>query len=128
MIACSIPLLRPLLEVILRRNPFSSNKGTGSESVPQYYGGNRYTRSSAIELKDCRVKNTRDDFGFPITSDGNSQESILTPDQKPVDTLASPTGLSRAKNQGSIMKTQELEISVSYSTGQADVSGSHHQW
>lgn len=129
-IACSIPLLRPLLELVLKRNPFSSNRATGSESAARYYGGSRFTKGSAIELKDHKVKSARDNFGFTV-ADGNSQESILAPEQNAVDVLATSKGSPETQKQGAIMKTFEVDVSVSYSstsTEPADATGSHRQW
>lgn len=85
MIACSIPLLRPLLEAILDGNPFKSSKATGSKSAPHYYDGNYYPKGSAIELKDRKPKKVKDDLGFTMVAEGNSQESILAPEQKPTE-------------------------------------------
>lgn len=100
--------------------------------MPQYYGGGRsYPRGSAIELKDNKVNSGKDEFGFTVACDGNSQESILAPEQKPADVLVSPKGAPENPKQRSIMKTQEVEVSVSYSSNsaeQARYSGSRNQW
>ncbi|KAL0943430.1 uncharacterized protein CTRU02_201316 [Colletotrichum truncatum] len=82
-IASSIPVMQPLLELILRRNPFSSAKG--SKQTPQYYedyGSQSKSKSRGggnIELGQRKPKSKpKDDLGLTIV-ESDSQENILTP-------------------------------------------------
>ncbi|KAK1498228.1 integral membrane protein [Colletotrichum tamarilloi] len=82
-IASSIPVMQPLLELILRRNPFSSSKG--SKQTPQYYedyGSQSKSKSrggGGIELGQRKPKvKPKDELGLTIV-EGDSQENILTP-------------------------------------------------
>ncbi|KXH61558.1 integral membrane protein [Colletotrichum nymphaeae SA-01] len=82
-IASSIPVMQPLLELILRRNPFSSAKD--SKQTPQYYedysshSKSRSRGGGGIELGQRKPKvKPKDDLGLTIV-EGDSQENILTP-------------------------------------------------
>ncbi|KAG7062682.1 integral membrane protein [Colletotrichum scovillei] len=82
-IASSIPVMQPLLELILRRNPFSSAKD--SKQTPQYYedysshSKSRSRGGGNIELGQRKPKvKPKDDLGLTIV-EGDSQENILTP-------------------------------------------------
>lgn len=77
-IACSIPILQPLLEKVLHRNPFaSSNKR--SKPVGRYYED--YTDTPSGYQLGSRVARSRpkDDLGLTIVADGGSEEEILGP-------------------------------------------------
>lgn len=77
-IACSIPILQPLLEKVLRRNPFaSSNKR--SKPVGRYYED--YTDTpSGYQLGSRKARSRpKDDLGLTIVADGGSEEEILGP-------------------------------------------------
>ncbi|KAI8291139.1 hypothetical protein K4K56_006721 [Colletotrichum sp. SAR 10_98] len=82
-IASSIPVMQPLLELILRRNPFSSGKG--SKQTPQYYEhydsqSKSKSRGGGIELGQRKPKSKpKDDLGLTIIESDDSQENILSP-------------------------------------------------
>ncbi|KXH39960.1 integral membrane protein [Colletotrichum simmondsii] len=82
-IASSIPVMQPLLELILSRSPFSSAKD--SKQTPQYYedysshSKSRSRGGGGIELGQRKPKmKPKDDLGLTIV-EGDSQENILTP-------------------------------------------------
>ncbi|OHW91991.1 integral membrane protein [Colletotrichum incanum] len=76
-IASSIPVMQPLLELILRRNPFSSAKGSKEPQYFEYYSSKSNSRGDRIELGQRKPKvKPRDDLGLTI-EDGDSQENIL---------------------------------------------------
>ncbi|KAF9871286.1 hypothetical protein CkaCkLH20_11207 [Colletotrichum karsti] len=99
-IASSIPVMQPLLELILRRNPFSSGKGT--KPTPQYYENygsqsKSKSRGGTIELGQRKPKSKpKDDLGFTIIDDGDSQENIFKPaaDHQTSAASGSPTPTS----------------------------------
>ncbi|KAK1990331.1 integral membrane protein [Colletotrichum falcatum] len=85
-IASSIPVLHPLLEIILRRNPFAST-GEGTRRTARSYGNPPSSSSKpcpspgrhTYELGQRRSKpKLKDHLGFTITEDG-SQEDMLYP-------------------------------------------------
>ncbi|KAF6827702.1 integral membrane protein [Colletotrichum musicola] len=91
-IASTIPVLQPLLEMALRRNPFSSfrskntqdsSPNSNNNNTPQYYEDYASQRASSmggsrIELGLRKPKpKLRDDLGFTIIED-ESQENILS--------------------------------------------------
>ncbi|KAK1673887.1 integral membrane protein [Colletotrichum godetiae] len=82
-IASSIPVMQTLLELILRRNPFSS--ASGSKQTPHYYedyGSQSKSKSRGgvgIELGQRKTKaKPKYDLGLTIV-EGDGQENILTP-------------------------------------------------
>ncbi|KAF5521748.1 hypothetical protein CGCA056_v007320 [Colletotrichum aenigma] len=85
-IASTIPVLQPLLELILRRNPFSTAKNTTEETPKFYedYASQRESRGgSKIELGQRKPRpKPRDDLGFTIMED-DSQENILPECKRP---------------------------------------------
>lgn len=77
-IACSIPILQPLLEKILHRNPFASS-GKPSKPSGRYYEEYSDARSG-YELGERKApKKPKDDLGLTIIPDGSSEEGILSP-------------------------------------------------
>ncbi|KFA70149.1 hypothetical protein S40285_06606 [Stachybotrys chlorohalonatus IBT 40285] len=78
MIASSIPILQPLLELVMRRNPFSSG-GRSSRKYPEReYENFSDQRSVVYELGERRQRpKPKDDLGLTIMADEGSQEEIL---------------------------------------------------
>ncbi|KAJ0282723.1 hypothetical protein COL940_005067 [Colletotrichum noveboracense] len=91
-IASTIPVLQPLLELILRRNPFSTAKNTTEETPKFYedYASQRESRGgSKIELGQRKPRpKPRDDLGFTIMED-DSQENILPECKRPAPAFMS---------------------------------------
>ncbi|EQB55852.1 integral membrane protein [Colletotrichum gloeosporioides Cg-14] len=91
-IASTIPVLQPLLELILRRNPFSTAKNTTEETPKFYedYASQRGSRGgSKIELGQRKPRpKPRDDLGFTIIED-DSQENILPECKRPAPAFMS---------------------------------------
>ncbi|KAK7222799.1 hypothetical protein V2G26_010802 [Clonostachys chloroleuca] len=76
-VASTIPILQPLLEKVLRRNPFSSGKDSAK------YNGRYYEdysdQKSGYELGQRKPKSkARDDLGLTVLEEGGSQEEILS--------------------------------------------------
>ncbi|KAJ9143879.1 Integral membrane protein [Pleurostoma richardsiae] len=131
-IACSIPILQPLLEIILRRNPFSSNKD--SKKSPRYYEdytSQSKSRGGGIELGQRKPKSKiRDDLGLTIVDD-DSQENILTPQpEKSSDSfVASGTGVRRTSHpaEGQIVRTDVVTVSYE-APGQGHTRNTSQGW
>uniref|UniRef100_A0A8H7KEG8 Rhodopsin domain-containing protein n=1 Tax=Bionectria ochroleuca TaxID=29856 RepID=A0A8H7KEG8_BIOOC len=76
-VASTIPILQPLVEKVLRRNPFSSGKDSAK------YNGRYYEdysdQKSGYELGQRKPKSkARDDLGLTVLEEGGSQEEILS--------------------------------------------------
>ncbi|KAL2106172.1 hypothetical protein VUR80DRAFT_7105 [Thermomyces stellatus] len=77
-IASSIPILQPLLEKILRHNPFASS-GKSSKPNGRYYEDYTDARSG-YELGDRKTRTKlKGDLGLTIIADGGSEDGILNP-------------------------------------------------
>ncbi|KAK1505117.1 integral membrane protein [Colletotrichum abscissum] len=138
-IASSIPVMQPLLELILRRNPFSSAKG--SKQTPQYYedyGSQSKSKSrgggGGIELGQRKPKiKPKDELGLTIV-EGDSQENILTPatdsNQGISASLNAPTLTSRQSDSsqrpsdGKIIRTDFVSVTYEEQGPVRDVSAS----
>ncbi|KAI6371870.1 hypothetical protein MCOR25_003898 [Pyricularia grisea] len=132
-IAASIPVLQPLLEVILKRNPFSSNNRSKRDNPSSGYNNLSGSRGYRFEMSDRsrqQSKKQRDELGFTVVDDANSQEEILSPRDKPTTTTtmsyvagASPAPPSRGNDpegkdagggvvaNGGIMRTDVVDVS-----------------
>ncbi|KAF0331707.1 integral membrane protein [Colletotrichum asianum] len=123
-IASSIPVMQPLLEIILRRNPFSSGKG--SKQTPQYYEhygsqSKSKSRGGGIELGQRKPKSKpKDDLGLTIIESDDSQENILSPTtgsnnqtstSSGVPTLTNNSDSSQHAADGKIVRTDCVSIS-----------------
>ncbi|KAJ0335816.1 hypothetical protein COL154_013649 [Colletotrichum chrysophilum] len=123
-IASSIPVMQPLLELILRRNPFSSGKG--SKQTPQYYEhygsqSKSKSRGGGIELGQRKPKSKpKDDLGLTIIESDDSQENILSPTtgsnnqtstSSGAPTLTNNSDSSRHAADGKIVRTDCVSIS-----------------
>ncbi|KAK2730268.1 integral membrane protein [Colletotrichum kahawae] len=123
-IASSIPVMQPLLELILRRNPFSSGKG--SKQTPQYYEhygsqSKSKSRSGGIELGQRKPKSKpKDDLGLTIIESDDSQENILSPTtgsnnqtstSSGVPTLTASSDFGQHAADGKIIRTDCVSIS-----------------
>ncbi|KAL0780804.1 hypothetical protein CaCOL14_002139 [Colletotrichum acutatum] len=136
-IASSIPVMQPLLELILRRNPFSSAKG--SKQTPQYYddyGSQSKSKSrggGGIELGQRKPKvKPKDELGLTIV-EGDSQENILTPttnDQGMSASSAAPTLTSRQSDSsqrpfdGKIIRTDFVSVTYEEQGPVRDITAS----
>ncbi|KAJ0322252.1 hypothetical protein COL5a_008861 [Colletotrichum fioriniae] len=137
-IASSIPVMQPLLELILRRNPFSSAKD--SKQTPQYYedysshSKSRSRGGGGIELGQRKPKvKPKDELGLTIV-EGDSQENILTPtsdtNQDMFASSEAPTLISvqNDANQrpadGKIMRTDLVSITYEEQGPAHDTSAS----
>ncbi|KAK1705051.1 integral membrane protein [Colletotrichum lupini] len=137
-IASSIPVMQPLLELILRRNPFSSAKG--SKQTPQYYedyGSQSKSKSrggGGIELGQRKPKiKPKDELGLTIV-EGDSQENILTPatdsNQGISASLNAPTLTSRQSDSsqrpsdGKIIRTDFVSVTYEEQGPVRDISAS----
>lgn len=84
-IACSIPILQPLLDIVLKRNPLSSKRSKMSSDRYAYYHGDHRGQSgsgAAMELSaynKLKHSKRRDDLGFTILDENGkgSQDNIL---------------------------------------------------
>ncbi|KAK7421207.1 hypothetical protein QQX98_002337 [Neonectria punicea] len=122
-IACSIPILQPLLEMVLRRNPFSSNKGSSKQ--PQYYEDYSERSKSGIELGYRKPKSkARDDLGLTIVNDGDSQENILVRDSP--NSTVSPRDKGDQVN-GTILRTDVVTVEYE-NQGQKEESAAMPRW
>ncbi|KAE9577985.1 hypothetical protein CGCF415_v009686 [Colletotrichum fructicola] len=123
-IASSIPVMQPLLELILRRNPFSSGKG--SKQTLQYYEhygsqSKSKSRGGGIELGQRKPKSKpKDDLGLTIIESDDSQENILSPTtgsnnqtstSSGAPTLTNNSDSSRHAADGKIVRTDCVSIS-----------------
>ncbi|KAI8179305.1 hypothetical protein KHU50_003050 [Colletotrichum sp. SAR 10_65] len=123
-IASSIPVMQPLLELILRRNPFSSGKG--SKQTPQYYEhygsqSKSKSRGGGIELGQRKPKSKpKDDLGLTIIESDDSQENILSPTtgsnnqtstSSGAPTLTNNSDSSQHAADGKIIRTDCVSIS-----------------
>ncbi|KAI8298148.1 hypothetical protein K4K59_002972 [Colletotrichum sp. SAR11_240] len=123
-IASSIPVMQPLLELILRRNPFSSGKG--SKQTPQYYEhygsqSKSKSRGGGIELGQRKPKSKpKDDLGLTVIESDDSQENILSPTtgsnnqistSSGVPTLTNNSDSSQHAADGKIIRTDCVSIS-----------------
>ncbi|EXF74539.1 integral membrane protein [Colletotrichum fioriniae PJ7] len=137
-IASSIPVMQPLLELILRRNPFSSAKD--SKQTPKYYedyssqSKSRSRGGGGIELGQRKPKvKPKDELGLTIV-EGDSQENILTPtsatNQDMFASSEAPTLISvqNDANQrpadGKIMRTDLVSITYEEQGPAHDTSAS----
>lgn len=80
MIASAIPILQPLLEKILRRNPFSSHSNSKPYKYPErHYEDYSDMRSHTYELGERKQKpKLKDDLGLTVLPDDQgSEEEIL---------------------------------------------------
>lgn len=80
-IACSIPILQPLLEKILRRNPFASTaKKSHNTTDNKYYEDRTSSRTYELGVRKPHAK-AKDEAGFTVLADdGDSEEGILAMD------------------------------------------------
>ncbi|KAH9233418.1 hypothetical protein K456DRAFT_1725476 [Colletotrichum gloeosporioides 23] len=123
-IASSIPVMQPLLELIPRRNPFSSGKG--SKQTPQHYEhygsqSKSKSRGGGIELGQRKPKSKpKDDLGLTIIESDDSQENILSPTtgsnnqtstSSGVPTLTNNSDSSQHAADGKIIRTDCVSIS-----------------
>ncbi|QBZ56765.1 hypothetical protein PoMZ_01681 [Pyricularia oryzae] len=76
-IAASIPVLQPLLEVIMKRNPFTSHERSKRDS-PSFGSGWRGYRFEPSERGGGKQKQ-RDGRGFAVAADASGFEEILSP-------------------------------------------------
>ncbi|TLS28553.1 hypothetical protein PpBr36_01430 [Pyricularia pennisetigena] len=127
-IAASIPVLQPLLEIILKRNPFSSNNRSKRDKPSTGYNNLSDSRGYRFELSDRskqQSRKQRDELGFTVVDDANSQEEILSPRDKTLTSYvagASPAppsrgdvvdgkGGDRGVANGGIMRTDVVDVS-----------------
>ncbi|KXH44964.1 integral membrane protein [Colletotrichum salicis] len=120
-IASSIPVLHPLLELILKRNPFSSSRASrptakssdnNTGSAPSNYRPSRVYGNYGYELgqRKARAK-PRDDLGFTIV-EGDSQENIISREGRPRPQTAASIGSqpSQPEDRG-IVRTDVVTVS-----------------
>ncbi|TDZ24157.1 hypothetical protein Cob_v003393 [Colletotrichum orbiculare MAFF 240422] len=114
-IASTIPVLQPLLELAMRRNPFSSAEE--SKQTPKYYedcSSRRDSRGgSHIELGQRRPRpKPRDDLGLTIM-EGDSQEEILPGAKRssPVGSSRGAEGAQAQSRHGDIIRTDVVCVS-----------------
>ncbi|KAK2037188.1 integral membrane protein [Colletotrichum somersetense] len=125
-IASSIPILQPLVEVVMRRNPFSSARRSNIKNKYYKYDDSRSNgRTGGIELgqQKPRVK-PKDELGLTTFADDNSQENILTVDNStPSQTTVSTIQQSSIPTDGKIVRTDVVMVSYEHQKGkQADLS------
>lgn len=132
-IAASIPVLQPLLEAILKRNPFSSNKVTSQKLNSNGYdnlsdlrdggGGSRgHKGGHTYELGQRKAAPKKlDNLGFTVVDD-NSQEDILVPGARDISYSANASksppsradeGSADAVRDRAIIRTDEVNVSYS---------------
>ncbi|OLN86862.1 hypothetical protein CCHL11_04579 [Colletotrichum chlorophyti] len=121
-IASSIPVMYPLLDLVLHRNPFASvrcSKATGNSredsSTPNKSWPSRRTSRGDYDHKLGQFKpksKARDDLGFTIVED-DSQENILASQNQEVEHLgsASMNNHSSRAEDGKILRTDVVTIS-----------------
>ncbi|KAK1676920.1 integral membrane protein [Colletotrichum godetiae] len=133
-IASSIPVLHPLLELILKRNPFSSARASrptakssenNTGSAPSNYRPSRVYGNYEYELgqRKARAK-PRDDLGFTIV-EGDSQENIFPREGRPQPQTAASIGsqLSRPEDRGTV-RTDVVTVSYDEKALAAETSAS----
>ncbi|OHE92499.1 integral membrane protein [Colletotrichum orchidophilum] len=132
-IASSIPVLHPLLELILKRNPFTSARGSkltvkSSDHTESSPSNNRPSRGGGkhdYELGQRKPKaRPRDDLGFTII-EGDSQENIMCGEgTSRTQTAASNASQSSQLEEGKIVRTDEVTISYDEKSHAGETSAS----
>lgn len=130
MIASSIPILQPLLEKILRRNPFSSGSRSKSyKYTDRHYAGISDQKSGVYELGQRKPKSkVRDDLGLTVLPDDGSQEEILAQTKTSNDGGSLPAGsvsTMASKNNGhQVMRTDMVTVTYENESEQPHTWGS----
>ncbi|KEZ43285.1 hypothetical protein SAPIO_CDS4726 [Scedosporium apiospermum] len=113
-VACSIPILQPLMDLIMRRNPFSSNKST--KRTPRYFEDYSTGSKAGYELGQRKPKSKlRDELGLTIVKD-DSQEDILSGNENNHHNQIGPgdsTGRLTKPVDGVIVRTDVVTVRYS---------------
>lgn len=113
-VACSIPILQPLMDLIMRRNPFSSNKST--KRTPRYFEDYSTGSKAGYELGQRKPKSKlRDELGLTIVKD-DSQEDILSGNENNHHNQIGPgdsTGRLTKPADGVIVRTDVVTVRYS---------------
>ncbi|EXF73516.1 integral membrane protein [Colletotrichum fioriniae PJ7] len=136
-IASSIPVLHPLLELILKRNPFSSARASrptakssdnNTGSAPSNYRPSRVYGNYEYELGQRKVKpKPKDDLGFTII-EGDSQENIMsTGGRSRAQTATSIGSQTSQPEDGRIVRTDVVTVSYD-EKGRAGETSASKRW
>ncbi|UQC78909.1 uncharacterized protein CLUP02_04388 [Colletotrichum lupini] len=136
-IASSIPVLHPLLELILKRNPFSSARASrptakssdnNTGSAPSNYRPSRVYGNYEYELGQRKAKpKPRDDLGFTIV-EGESQENIVFGEGRSRAQTATSIGSQSSKPEdGRIVRTDVVTVSYD-ENGRAGETSASKRW
>lgn len=136
-IASSIPVLHPLLELILRRNPFSSARASrptakssdnNTGSAPSNYRPSRVYGNYEYELGQRKAKpKPKDDLGFTII-EGDSQENIMsTGGRSRAQTATSIGSQTSQPEDGRIVRTDVVTVSYD-EKGRAGETSASKRW
>ncbi|KAI3530439.1 integral membrane protein [Colletotrichum filicis] len=136
-IASSIPVLHPLLELILKRNPFSSARASrptakssdnNTGSAPSNYRPSRVYGNYEYELGQRKAKpKPRDDLGFTIV-EGESQENIVFGESRSRAQTATSIGSQSSKPEdGRIVRTDVVTVSYD-ENGRAGETSASKRW
>ncbi|KAK1486321.1 uncharacterized protein CCOS01_12464 [Colletotrichum costaricense] len=136
-IASSIPVLHPLLELILKRNPFSSARASrptakssdnNTGSAPSNYRPSRVYGNYEYELGQRKAKpKPRDDLGFTIV-EGESQENIVFGEGRSRAQTATSIGShSSQPEDGRIVRTDVVTVSYD-ENGRAGETSASKRW
>ncbi|KXH49458.1 integral membrane protein [Colletotrichum simmondsii] len=136
-IASSIPVLHPLLELILKRNPFSSARASrptakssdnNSGSAPSNYRPSRVYGNYEYELGQRKARpKPRDDLGFTIV-EGDSQENIVSGKGRSRAQTATSIGSQYSQpDDGRIVRTDVVTVSYD-DKGQAVETSASKRW
>ncbi|KAK1545901.1 integral membrane protein [Colletotrichum paranaense] len=136
-IASSIPVLHPLLELILKRNPFSSARASrptakssdnNTGSAPSNYRPSRVYGNYEYELGQRKAKpKPRDDLGFTIV-EGESQENIVFGEGRSRAQTATSIGSQCSQpEEGRIVRTDVVTVSYN-ENGRAGETSASKRW
>ncbi|KAF4783148.1 integral membrane protein [Colletotrichum scovillei] len=136
-IASSIPVLHPLLELILKRNPFSSARASrptakssdnNTGSAPSNYRPSRVYGNYEYELGQRKARpKPRDDLGFTIV-EGNSQENIVSGEGRSRAQTATSIGSQYSQpDDGRIVRTDVVTVSYD-EKGRAGGTSASKRW
>ncbi|KAK1704369.1 integral membrane protein [Colletotrichum lupini] len=136
-IASSIPVLHPLLELILKRNPFSSARASrptakssdnNTGSAPSNYRPSHVYGNYEYELGQRKAKpKPRDDLGFTIV-EGESQENIVFGEGRSRAQTATSIGSQSSKPEdGRIVRTDVVTVSYD-ENGRAGETSASKRW